>query len=153
MSGFLSKIPSTMTTGLDLAHYRLIDGFLDSSFIAQECGIMLDMRVTCVSASARNSLRPKLANLANKVAHPSSGANPKDQGILTFMTFESHDDDVSARIYARFTTRAAMEQFLRRSDVEGFWIGSKEEVAKMESRAYLHNGKGWLHRGMEKSRL
>ena len=143
MGEFLKKIPDTMTTGLDLAHYKLLSGYLDSTSIAKECGIMLDIRITCNSAATRKTLAPKLAALAQSIQ------DSKDEQILTFMVFESFDDDISARIYARFATRSTMEQYLRRPDVQNFWMSTKEEIFRMESHAYLPNGKGWLHRGLK----
>jgi hypothetical protein len=55
-------------------------------------------------------------------------------------------DGTGARMFARFKDRAAMETHLRRKEVIDFWLGSKDEVAAMEARGYVPNGKGWLHR-------
>ncbi|KAF2095510.1 hypothetical protein NA57DRAFT_44223, partial [Rhizodiscina lignyota] len=141
MGAFLKKIPAASATGLDLNHYSLVAGYLDKPGDKTECGIMLDVKLTAGSAAARKSLNPKLKKLASDV----DKADP-DGGVYTFMTFESIDNDVDGRIYARFRDRDAMEKFLRRKEWTDFWMSTKDEVAKMESRAYLHNGKGWLYR-------
>jgi hypothetical protein len=39
MGVFLSKIPPTMTTGLDLTHYEDTSGFLDKPGNMKECGV------------------------------------------------------------------------------------------------------------------
>jgi hypothetical protein len=39
MGVFLSKIPPTMTTGLDLTHYEDTAGFLDKPGDMTECGV------------------------------------------------------------------------------------------------------------------
>ncbi len=46
-----------------------------------------------------------------------------------------------------------MEKFLRRDDVLNFWKESKGEIASMEARGYLPNGKGWLHRSGDKHEI
>jgi len=62
------------------------------------------------------------------------------------MAFSSLDDDIGARIFARFETRDAMERHARTKDVADFWSKSKEDIKQMEWRCYVPNGKGWLHR-------
>jgi quinol monooxygenase YgiN len=144
MGGFLKKIAPTMTTGLDLAHYGYVGGYLDKPGDSRECKIMQDTRIIAISSEARKTIASKLAQLAKSV-------KASEDGIYTWMAFVSHDDDVSLRIYIRFATRAAMEKYQARKDVLDFWSGSKEEVKQMEWRCYLPNStpqkkKGWLHR-------
>jgi quinol monooxygenase YgiN len=139
MQTFLEKIPSASTTGLDLNHYQCTAGFLDASGNKEEAGVMQDIRINCVSAEALAALLPALKNLVDVV--DASG------GTLTYMAFRGLDDDVSARIYGRWKTRGDMEAFIRRADVNGFWMANKEHVRVMEQRLYVPNGKGWLHRG------
>jgi quinol monooxygenase YgiN len=141
MQGFLAEVPAHSSTGLDLNHYSLVAGYLDKHGDKRECGIMLDARIATGSASARSALEPKLRKLATDI-------NSTDQKgeVLTFMTFKSLDDDVNARIYARFADRDAMEKTIRTDAWTNFWLSTKEEITKMESRAYLPNNKGWLYR-------
>ncbi|KAJ9643357.1 hypothetical protein H2199_004036 [Coniosporium tulheliwenetii] len=116
MKEFLQKIPDTMTTGLDLSHYRW---------------------------RGERGGEGKLEKLAGEVGKV---AETDDTGVLTFMTFESLDGETGVRMFARFRSREDMERHLRSKEVLDFWLGSKEEIASMESRGYLPNGKGWLHR-------
>jgi len=139
MQTFLQKIPAASTTGLDLNHYKCVAGFLDASHTQAPAEIMQDMRVTCVSPSSLTTLLSSLTSLVNSV--DGSG------GTLTYMAFQSLDDDVGARIYGRWKTREDMERFIRREEVIGFWMENKEHVRAMEQRLYVPNGKGWLHRG------
>jgi len=143
MAQFLETIPAHTTTDLDLKHYAYIAGFLDRDGDRKECAIMmLDQRITCKSAIARESVLSQLSQLADAVQ--------KDPiGVLTFMAFRSLDDEVGARIYSRFESRAAMEAFIMRKGVNDFWQACKEFVSGMEQRGYVPNGKGWLHRGGE----
>jgi quinol monooxygenase YgiN len=139
MQTFLSRIPPASTTGLDLNHYRLIAGFLDSSHVCAPAEIMQDIRITCTSAAAQAGLLASLTAFVDSV-------QPSDE-TLTYMAFASLDDDVGARIYGRWKTREDLERFIRRDDVNAFWMGNKEHVRAMEQRLYVPNGKGWLHRG------
>jgi quinol monooxygenase YgiN len=139
MQTFLERIPAASTTGLDLNHYRLTAGFLDSSHVQAEAGIMQDIRVTCVSSAAQSSLLVSLKTLVDGVGC--------EGGTLTYMAFASLDDDVGARLYGRWVTRKDLERFIRRDDVNAFWMENKKYVRAMEQRLYVPNGKGWLHRG------
>jgi quinol monooxygenase YgiN len=144
MAEFLKKIPPTMTTGLDLMHYGYVSGYLDKPGDRRECEIMQDTRITAVSAEARQTIASRLKRLAKSV-------EASEEGIYTFITFYSHDDDVSLRIYSRYGTREAMEKYQARKDVLGFWAASKVDVKQMEWRCFLPNStpnkrKGWLHR-------
>lgn len=143
MAKFLAKIPPTMPTGLDLAHYSRVGGFLDLPGDLRECAIMQDTRVECKSPEARAAVVARLRELTDAVE---SEEERQPTGIFTYMAFESLDDDVGVRLFGRFESRAAMEAFLRRADVIGFWMDSKEDIARMDCRGYLPNKKGWLHR-------
>ncbi|KAF2110060.1 hypothetical protein BDV96DRAFT_651215 [Lophiotrema nucula] len=146
MSTFLQKIPAASTTGLDLNHYKCVAGFLDLPGDKTECGIMQDVRITCTSASARDSLLSSLSQLVTSVEKQTRADGGKD-GVLTYMAFANLDDDVGARIFGRWKTREDMERFIRREEVNSFLFANKENVRAMEQRGYLPNGKGWLHRG------
>lgn len=143
MATFLKTIPDHTTTDLDLNHYRAIGGFLDRDGNKKECAIMLDQRIGCKSAEQREAVVKNLQELAGEVQ---ATEKAKHGGVLTFVGFASLDDYKAARIYSRFENRSDMEKFLRRSDVGSFWQKSKGDIASMESKAYVPNGKGWLHR-------
>ncbi|KAL5382411.1 hypothetical protein DPSP01_006512 [Paraphaeosphaeria sporulosa] len=146
MATFLKRIEPTTTTNLDLAHYRLIAGFLDNNGDAPPAGILQDTRLTCVSPSARCSVLASLTDLLNNV-HEEEKHNGGKNGVLTYMAFECLDDDVGVRILGRWRDRKDMEIFVRRGDVDRFWQGQKPQISRMEQRCYVPNGKGWLHRG------
>jgi len=145
MQKFLSLIPAASTTGLDLSHYAARGGYLDLFGDSRECGIMQDTRIMCTSPSARSSVVAALTALTETVEKAERAAGA-EAGVYTYQVYESLDDDVSARVFARFKGREEMEAFLRRTEVVGFWMGQKEGIKNMECRGYLPNGKGWLHR-------
>jgi quinol monooxygenase YgiN len=145
MKKFLALIPAASTTGLDLSHYAAVGGYLDLFADSRECGIMQDTRIACTSPSARTTVVAALANLAATVEKAERAAGG-EAGVYTYQVFKSLDDEVSARIFARFKGREEMEAFLRREEVVGFWMAQKEGMKSMECRGYLPNGKGWLHR-------
>src|ERR1700761_7668998 len=147
MGNFLATIPEHTTTDLDLNHYSAIGGFLDRDGNKKECKVMQDTRIVCKSASARDSVLKRLEDLCSKVQ---KAEKEKPSGVLTFMGFKCLDNETGARIYSRFDSRDAMESFLRRADINGFWSESKGDIASMEARAYAPNGKGWLHRNGDK---
>ncbi|KAF2021864.1 hypothetical protein BU24DRAFT_488198 [Aaosphaeria arxii CBS 175.79] len=140
MATFLAAIPAVSTTGLDISHYALVSGFHDASQLARPAGIMQDVRVTCVSASARDTLLSSLATLVSWAEGT--------QGTLSYMAFKSLDDEVGVRIFGRWRERRDMEAFMRSGEVVGFWMEGKEGIKGMEQRGYVENGKGWLHRGV-----
>jgi quinol monooxygenase YgiN len=146
MAKFLELIPAASTTGLDLNHYRLVAGFLDFPGDKTEAAIMQDVKITCTSASARDALLKSLSSLVSSV-EKQERENGGKNGVLTYTAYANHDDDVGARIYGRWKSRDDMERFIRRDDVNNFWMGNKEHIRAMEQRGYLPNGKGWLHRG------
>jgi quinol monooxygenase YgiN len=139
MSTFLSKVPPTMPTGLDLSHYAKVAGYIDSPGDKRECAIMADTRISCISATARSAVVSKLSQLAKSVE--------KDgDGVYTWLAFSSLDNDTSLRIFARFESREAMEVYQRRKDVASFWAEGKEDIGTSECQRFAPNGKGWLHR-------
>jgi len=144
MHKFLSIIPSHTTTDLDLNHYEAVSGFLDRDGDKKECAVILDVRISCKSGSARASVVTYAKSLAPNEA---SSGQWRSSGVLTLMTFSSLDNDSGARIYGRFESREAMEAFVRTEGWLTFWREVRDKVASMESRGYVPNGKGWLHRG------
>jgi len=141
MGEFQKGALPVMSTGFDLAHYSKIGGFLDATGNSRECGVMQDIRIICKSAEARKVAKARLGALAEAVAAA------KDPGTLTYMVFESLDNDRDLRIFGRFVDREAMEKLNAREEVVKFWNDSKvDEIARIDQRAYVPNGKGWLHR-------
>lgn len=143
MQKFLGIIPDHTTTDLDLNHYKGVGGFLDRDGHKKECAVMLDQRIGCKSPDALKSV---IANLQALTQQVQDSEKAKASGVLTFLGFACLDNDTGARIYSRFESREAMEKLLRRDDVGKFWKESKANITSMESRAYVPNGKGWLHR-------
>jgi len=144
MATFLSKIPETMTTGLDLSHYEDVGGFLDRYNDKRECEVMVDVRITCNDSETRAKVLGKLSSLAEDIAHSSM------RGTLTFLVLKSLDKDQGVRVFQRFESWKALTEQTGSKAVLDFWLGSKEEVMSMESQCYVPNGKGWLHRGPPK---
>ena len=95
MKEFLTKIPPTMTTGLDLSNYEDAGGFLDKFTDKRECEIMTDVRITS-KPETRDNLLAKLLRLS-KVLRASG-----PQGVLTFLVLKALDDDQGIRIFQRF---------------------------------------------------
>ncbi|KAL5318148.1 hypothetical protein ACEPPN_013207 [Leptodophora sp. 'Broadleaf-Isolate-01'] len=143
MSKCFSEMGTIMSTSVDVSYNSAIAGFLDLPGDRRECGIMQDTRIICSSPSARASVLFKLKALATVIE---AAEKMESCGVFTYMVFESLDDETGVRIFGRFADRESMETFLRRKEVVGFWLGSKEEVKSMECRGYVPNGKGWLHR-------
>ncbi|KAK5713093.1 hypothetical protein LTR15_011455 [Elasticomyces elasticus] len=140
MGKFLSIVPGHTTTDLDLSHYEAVAGFLDREGDQQECAIMLDIRIACKCAAARAEVVKNMQGLTSAV----KGA---ELGLLTFMAFSSLDNDINARLFVRLESTEALERFVRGQDMLVFWRQCREDIASMESRSYVPNGKGWLHRG------
>lgn len=55
-------------------------------------------------------------------------------------------NDVDRTIHGRFRDRDATEKSRRRKERTEFWMSVKEEVTKIDSRAYLLNRKGCQYR-------
>lgn len=146
MASFLTKIPTTMTTGLDLNHYEDTSGFLDKTGDRRECEVMRDIRITC-KPEAREALLKRLSKAAERFEKDSSFAD-----TWTFLVLRCLDNDHGIRIFERFQTWKAMDKHSRAEAMLDFWSASKEEIASMESQVYVPNGKGWLHRNSQ-SRL
>ncbi|KAK5680758.1 hypothetical protein LTS10_006514 [Elasticomyces elasticus] len=140
MAEFLSIVPAHTTTDLDLSHYEAVAGFLDRDGDKKECAIMLDVRIACKPAAARANVVKHMQRLT------SVAQNPAFQ-LLTFMVFSSLDNDTNTRLFGRFESREALERFVRGPHMLAFWRQCREDIASMESRSYVPNGKGWLHRG------
>jgi len=140
MKEFLATIPPTMTTGLDLAHYDALEGFLDRPGDGTECGIMQDVSIACNSPDARKAVAAKLKKLAD--ATEAAG----DRDVYTFLVFSSLDDEAGLRIFGRYKDRDALKKHESRKEGIDFWMGTKDDIAAMRQRCYVHNGKGWLHR-------
>lgn len=138
MEGFLSTVPPTMTTGLDLQGYEDKGGFLDQYGDCRECEVMVDLRILC-QPGTRTSIVNKLVKLADII---------KDLiGTYTFLVLESLDNDIGLRVFQRFATWKAKSQHESNPSVLGFWSASKDSIASMEAQSYVPNRKGWLHRG------
>lgn len=142
MAEFQKAALPAMSTGFDLAHYaELPGGMLDAPGDARQCGVMQDIRIECKSAEARTIAATRLAAVAAAVRARA------DPAVLTWMAFECLDDETGLRVFARFEDKAAMERVNAWDEVVGFWTASKEkEIARIDQRAYVPNGKGWLHR-------
>jgi quinol monooxygenase YgiN len=143
MQAFLPNVLPSMSTGLDLMNYSLASGFLDFPGDKRECGVMQDTRIRTNSKETRKAVLDRLAKLASDVE---MAEGKESNGVYTFGIFSNQDDDTGIRIFSRFRDRDAMEQHIRRSSVLDFWQQSKDDIVQMESRGYLPNGKGWLHR-------
>ncbi|KAL2756549.1 hypothetical protein ACRALDRAFT_1069346 [Sodiomyces alcalophilus JCM 7366] len=140
--GFLPAALPIMTTGLDLVNFGVAGGFLDFSGRKEECGIMHDVQIRCVDAAARRELLGALRMLCHSVelAQKRDGKGE----VLTFLGLKSLDNEVGARIFARYKDRETLEAWQRSDVVKGFWEVVKESVGDMSSRSYRPNGKGWL---------
>lgn len=142
MGQFIKNALPVMSTGFDLSHYGAVGGFLDAPGNSRECGVMYDTKIVAKSAEARAVLKDRLVALAKNI----EAGNDADQ-VLTWMAFESLDNDKDLRVYGRFKDRAAMAKLNERDDVVNFWKESREnEIDRIEQRGYVPNGKGWLHR-------
>ncbi|KAJ0341911.1 hypothetical protein COL154_005978 [Colletotrichum chrysophilum] len=135
-TSFLPAALPVMATGLDLVHYDVAGGFLDRSDRKAECGIMEDTQIRCTDSAARAEVLGALKMLCR--------AAKDDDDVFTFLALRGQDDEISARIFARFRDRDSMERWARTEVVKGFWEIVKNNVKDMGSRAYVPNGKGWL---------
>lgn len=139
MEKFLAAVPGTMSIGLDLTHYTETSGFLDKSGNCKECGVMYDTRIECQSPQARDAV---LAKLAVNAQH----AEKNEEGTYTFFVLKSLDNETQVRIFERYASWEAMEAHQKDAKMVNFWLSSKGEIKSLEGRAYVPNGKGWLHR-------
>ena len=139
MGKFLSEVPDTMTTGLDLAHYEDTSGFLDRSGTCAEGDIIYDTRILCHNSQARECVVEKLSAIAEYVQE-------EEKGTHTFWVLKSLDQDDEVRIFERYQSWNSMETHQNSQKLLEFWYGTKKEIKSMEGRAFVPNGKGWLHR-------
>jgi quinol monooxygenase YgiN len=140
MGKFLQIIPPTMTTGLDLMHYAPVHGYLDKPDDLRECEVMQDTRIWCKSSSTREAVLDRLGKVAKELESDNS------HKVYTFEVCKNEDADDEVRIFSRFGDRDTMEAHLASSRMLDFWLASKEDIGRMESRGYVPNNKGWLHR-------
>lgn len=140
---FFPQSSPAMTAGLDLAHYSAVGGFLDRSGRKKECGIMHDVQITCKGEAARSELLGALRLLC-RLVEAEQGSEGSDGQVLSFLGFQSLDNDESARLFARYESREAWESWQRSSLIKKFWEAVKPNVGRLEARAYVPNGKGWL---------
>ncbi|KAI9371741.1 hypothetical protein BJX61DRAFT_534527 [Aspergillus egyptiacus] len=138
MQQFLAAVPSSMSTGLDLTHYTETSGFLDKSGTCAECEVMYDTRIECHTQQGRNSVIRKLAAVAEH-------AVANDDGTSTFLVLQSLDSGTHLRIFERFASWKALLEHQRGEKLVNVWLSSKGEIKSMEGKAYVPNGKGWLH--------
>ncbi|CAI0643664.1 unnamed protein product [Colletotrichum noveboracense] len=135
-TSFLPTALPVMATGLDLVHYDVAGGFLDRGGRKAECGIMEDTQIRCTDSAASAEVLGALKMLCR--------AAKDDDDVFTFLALRGQDDEISARIFARFRDRDSMERWARTEVVKGFWEIVNNNVKDMGSRAYAPNGKGWL---------
>lgn len=138
MDVFLSKIPSTMTTGLDLTHFEDVAGFVDKPGDMRECAIFYVTKITAKSGK-RAQVLERLTKLAKWIEE-------NEAGTYTFLVLKSLDTEDNVRIFERYATRRDLEEHMGRREVLDFHMASKEIIASMEGRGYRPNGAGWLHR-------
>jgi quinol monooxygenase YgiN len=120
-------------------HYAPGSGFLDKPENKAECKIMQDVRIFCKSPSAREAVLSRLEKVSKAIEEGCDG-------VYTYHSFSSLDDDKEVRIFSRFKDKNTMESHLRQSEILNFWSESKNDIARMDHRAFFPNGKGWLHR-------
>jgi len=139
MGKFLSEVPDTMTTGLDLTHYEDTSGFLDRSGTCIEGEIFYDTRILCHNSQARESVVEKLSSISKYVEE-------EEKSTYTFWVLKSLDKDDEIRIFERYQSWGSMETHQKSQKLLDFWFGTKKEIKSMEGRTFVPNGKGWLHR-------
>ncbi|BCS17267.1 putative quinol monooxygenase [Aspergillus puulaauensis] len=138
MQEFLAAVPSTMSTGLDLTHYTETAGFLDKPGNCQGCEIIYDTRIECHAQQDRSTILDKLAVIAEHIEE-------HEDGTSTFLVLKSLDSETQMRIFERYASWDAMLAHQKGDKLVDLWLGSKAGIKSMEGRAYVPNGKGWLH--------
>ncbi|KAI1861250.1 uncharacterized protein JN550_011072 [Neoarthrinium moseri] len=139
MAKFLERALPIMTTGLDLAYYTKVGGFLDSRGDRQECGIMHDTKIECVSPAARETVISELQAIARGLE--------ADEGVYTYVICASMEEKTGLRVFARFQSKDDLERVSRTGNVLRFWKEfGQTKIATMQQRGYFPNKKGWLHR-------
>ncbi|KAI9878050.1 MAG: hypothetical protein M1830_002065 [Pleopsidium flavum] len=137
MDTFLSKIPATMTTGLDLTHYEDVGGYLDKAEM-KECGIIYDTRITSAQGK-RDEVLASLTGLAKWV-------EGNEEGTYTYLVLKSLDGEDGIRVFERYASKGALEAHQSGKELLELLMTSKENIKSMEGRGYVPNGHGWLHR-------
>lgn len=143
MGKFLPSAVPDMSTGLDLMHYKPVAGFLDRSGKKTECGIIHDVQIRCHDKESRAKMLEELSRVCSQVEEK-QGEKGTDSEVLSFIGLESLDDETGARIFARYKSRDVWEAWQRNPIVKGLFEAVKSQVASMQSRPYVPNGKGWL---------
>lgn len=143
MNNFLPTAMRDMSTGLDLVHFQPVAGFLDRSGKRTECAVIHDVQILCHNGEARAKMVEELRKLCAQV-EGMQGDKGQDGEVLSFVGLISLDDEIRARIFARYKSREAWEAWQRSPLVRGFWEDVKPQVASMQARPYAPNGKGWL---------
>lgn len=137
MDVFLQKIPSTMTTGLDLTHYEDVAGYLDKADM-KECGIFYDTRIKAAEGK-RDEVLARLGKFAKWVEE-------NEEGTFTYLVLKSLDGKDGVRVFERYANRKALEAHQSSKEYLELLMGSKDIIKSMEGRGYIPNGHGWLHR-------
>lgn len=137
MGVFLTKIPQTMVTGLDLVHYEDVCGFLDKANM-KECGVIWETRIWTHPGQQQKVL-DDLAVLAAWV-------EKNEPETYTFLVHKGLDFENEIRILERYQTRDALEAHQGRKEVVDFFMSNKEAIRSMVGGGYVPNGLGWLHR-------
>jgi quinol monooxygenase YgiN len=138
MGVFLPKIAKTMTTGLDLTHFEDVGGFLDKPGDKKECGIFTVTKFLAKKGK-REELIKKLVELARHVEE-------SEKDTYTSLVLKSLDNETDIRTFERYASRKALEEHTASKEVINCLMGSKDEISSMESRSFIPNGRGWLHR-------
>lgn len=138
MGVFLSKIPSTMTTGLDLTNYEDVVGFLDRDKDMKECAAIWDTRLW-LQGKSREAILKRLAELASWI-------EKNEPETYTFLVHKGLDNADEVRILERYATREALDRYQTSQRLVEFYHSSREMIKSMEGHGYVPNGLGWLHR-------
>lgn len=134
MGTFLSKIPPTMTTGLDLTHYEDDSGFLDKPGDMTERGVFYDTRITC-AAGKRAEVLKGLEAVAKTVT-------AEEKGTYTFLVLRSLDTEDGVRIFERYASREKMEEHWKSKALLDFHMKFKENVKVWRGEATSPMEKG-----------
>lgn len=145
MNKFLPTAMRDMSTGLDLVHFQPVAGFLDRSGKKTECAVIHDVQIRCHDREARAKVLEELGKLCAHVEGMQGGKGIGDE-VLSFVGLVSLDDEIGARIFARYRSREGWEAWQRNPLVKGFWETVKPHIASMQARPYAPNGKGWLRK-------
>lgn len=137
---FMKHDASAMSTGLDIRRFSCVGGFLDSSGEKAEGEMVNTIQIRCHGTEQQAEFLGALKLLIGLLEGRDKA------GMLTFLGLKSVDDDVSAKIVARYTTRKAWETWQRDDLFAAFWETAKPCIASKVSRVYVPSGKGWMCR-------